>query len=159
MSQTSGNEGARIQTENAIVQLLGPSRLIPSGTITFLFTDIEGSTKLWELYPKTMGTALAMHDQILRSAIEQNGGYIFKALGDAFCAAFSTPADALKAAALGRRNLVSQTWDETGPLPHVGQVGIGKIRIGGGAELAEVQVSERVLSFRLVYLLPQCGRS
>lgn len=116
MNQASGNEESRIPAEETIEQLLGPSRLIPSGTITFLFTDIEGSTKLWELYPKAMGASLAKHDQIVRSAIEQNGGYIFKTLGDAFCAAFSTPAEALRAASSSQRNLAKQPWGETGPL-------------------------------------------
>jgi class 3 adenylate cyclase len=62
----------------------------PTGTVTFLFTDIEGSTKLWEQYAQAMQIALARHDEVLRSAIEERGGYIFKTVGDAFCAAFST---------------------------------------------------------------------
>jgi class 3 adenylate cyclase len=60
----------------------------PTGTLTFLFTDIEGSTKLWERNPEVMQTALARHDEILRGATEQHGGYVFKTVGDAFCCAF-----------------------------------------------------------------------
>jgi class 3 adenylate cyclase len=62
----------------------------PTGTVTFLFTDIEGSTKLWEQHAQAMQIALARHDEVLRGAIEERGGYIFKTVGDAFCAAFST---------------------------------------------------------------------
>ena len=71
---------------------------LPSGTVTFLFTDIEGSTRLWEQQPEAMRDALARHDTLLRSAIEDNSGVVFKTVGDAFCAAFSTALDALKAA-------------------------------------------------------------
>ena len=64
---------------------------LPSGTLTFLFTDLEGSTKLWEEHPEAMRLALARHDTLLRQAIEDNNGYVFKTVGDAFCAAFATP--------------------------------------------------------------------
>ena len=62
----------------------------PTGTLTFLFTDIEGSTKLWERHPSAMHTALARHDEILQRTIGSRGGYVFKTVGDAFCAAFGT---------------------------------------------------------------------
>jgi class 3 adenylate cyclase len=55
----------------------------PTGTVTFLFTDIEGSTKMWERNPSVMQKALSRHDEILSSAIEANGGYVFKTVGDA----------------------------------------------------------------------------
>ena len=71
---------------------------LPSGTVTFLFTDIEGSTRYWEQYPQGMQRALQQHDSILRSAIEDNGGYVFKTVGDAFRAAFPTASQALRAA-------------------------------------------------------------
>jgi len=67
----------------------------PTGTVTFLFTDIEGSTKLWERDAPAMQEALARHDEILHSTIEDHGGYVFKMMGDAFCAAFPTASDAL----------------------------------------------------------------
>ena len=70
---------------------------LPTGTVTFLFTDIEGSTKLWERYPNGMKTALARHDEILRAAIETHGGYVFKTVGDVFCAAFAPASDSLGA--------------------------------------------------------------
>ena len=71
---------------------------LPTGTVTFLFTDIEGSTKLWEAQPQAMQLALARHDALLRDAIEQHNGYVFKTVGDAFCAAFTTATEAIAAA-------------------------------------------------------------
>ena len=78
----------------------------PTGTVTFLFTDIEGSTKLWERHPEAMQTALARHDEILRDAVEQHGGYIFKTVGDAFCCAFRNAPYALEAALDAPRLLI-----------------------------------------------------
>src|SRR5215218_6381787 len=70
---------------------------LPTGTVTFLFTDIEGSTRLWERDSSAMQQALARHDEVLRSAIKANGGFVFKTMGDAFCAAFPTVPEALEA--------------------------------------------------------------
>src|SRR5438105_3845986 len=84
----------------------------PTGTVTFLFTDIEGSTKRWETYPEAMSTALQRHDAILRSAIEGCGGYIFKTVGDAFCAAFATAPEALGAAVSAQRALAREQWSQ-----------------------------------------------
>src|SRR5215203_4806389 len=91
---------------------------LPTGTVTFLFTDIEGSTKLWERSPQAMQRALARHDQILRDAVEQRGGYVFKTIGDAFCCAFRTAPDALETSLFAQRTLLSEEgWpEETGPL-------------------------------------------
>lgn len=89
---------------------------LPTGTVTFLFTDIEGSTKLWGQYPEAMKVSLARHDAILRSAIEAQGGYVFKTVGDAFCAAFEIAPDALSAALDAQRALYVESWGETGPL-------------------------------------------
>jgi predicted ATPase/class 3 adenylate cyclase len=88
----------------------------PTGTVTFLFTDIEGSTRLWEQDSSAMQVALARHDEVLRSAIESNGGHVFKTVGDAFCCAFPTAPDALKAGLEAQRRLLSSAWDQTGPL-------------------------------------------
>src|SRR5215470_14938918 len=79
--------------------------ILSSGTMTFLFTDIEGSTRLWEEQPDTMRLALARHDALLRAAIETNGGTVFKTVGDAFCAAFSTAPQALEAALSAQQSL------------------------------------------------------
>jgi class 3 adenylate cyclase len=85
--------------------------------VTFLFTDIEGSTRLWEHVPQAMETALARHDAILRAAIEAEGGQVFKTMGDSFCAAFPTAAAALAAGVRGQHGLRAATWEpETGAL-------------------------------------------
>lgn len=88
----------------------------PSGLVTFLFTDIEGSTALWEKMPEAMKRALAQHDQILHLAIAKHDGYAFKQIGDAFQAAFVGPAQALNTALDAQRALRDATWGETGPL-------------------------------------------
>jgi predicted ATPase/class 3 adenylate cyclase len=88
----------------------------PTGTLTFLFTDIEGSTKMWEHNATAMQAALARHDEMLRDTIEERGGYVFKTVGDAFCAVFPTALDALEAALDAQRRLLSSKWVETGPL-------------------------------------------
>src|SRR5215204_2605256 len=88
----------------------------PTGTVTFLFTDIEGSTKLWEHDQEAMRAALARHDELLRRAIDERGGYVFKTVGDAFCCAFSTAPDALEAALDAQRRLLGSEWEQTGPL-------------------------------------------
>src|SRR5215204_5688367 len=82
----------------------------PTGTVTFLFTDIEGSTNRWEHHAQQMQSALARHDSILTDAIQANGGYIFKTMGDAFCAAFHIPQDALSAAIAAQRALHAEDW-------------------------------------------------
>jgi predicted ATPase/class 3 adenylate cyclase/Tfp pilus assembly protein PilF len=88
----------------------------PTGTVTFLFTDIEGSTRMWERNPKAMQVALARHDELLRRAIEEHGGYVFKTVGDAFCCAFRTAPDALEAALEAQRLLLEERWGESDPL-------------------------------------------
>jgi predicted ATPase/class 3 adenylate cyclase len=83
----------------------------PTGTITFLFTDIEGSSRKWEEQPVAMRTALATHDRILRQAFEAEGGYVFKTVGDAFCVAFDTAHDAFTAALEAQRQLHTTNWE------------------------------------------------
>ncbi len=90
--------------------------VLPTGTVTFLFTDIEGSTQRWDAWPDAMRLALVRHDDILREAIEANGGFVFKTVGDAFCAAFATAPDALAAALQAQRALPAQDWGEVGAL-------------------------------------------
>ena len=82
---------------------------LPSGTVTFLFTDIEGSTQLWDQHPEAMGPALSRHETLLREAIEAHGGFVFKTIGDAFCAAFAIPQDALAAAVDAQRRQLIDT--------------------------------------------------
>ena len=79
---------------------------LPTGTLTFLFTDIEGSTKLWEDNAPAMQAALAHHDELLRWVVEERSGYVFKTVGDAFCAAFPTAPKTLQAALEAQRGLL-----------------------------------------------------
>ena len=96
---------------------LGPARdRLGSGTLVFLFTDIEGSTERWERAPQTMNFALARHDGVLHAAIKQHGGQVFKTMGDAFCAAFSNTCDALAAALAAQRAITSDGFTEIGGL-------------------------------------------
>jgi predicted ATPase/class 3 adenylate cyclase len=89
---------------------------LPSGTVTFLFTDVEGSTRLWEEFPQPMQQALARHDQILRDAIESGGGSVVKTTGDGFHAVFPTAHGALETAVGIQRALAAEPFTETGPL-------------------------------------------
>jgi predicted ATPase/fructose-specific component phosphotransferase system IIB-like protein len=77
----------------------------PSGTVTFLFTDIEGSTRRWEANPDATRSALALHDQVLRAAIEAHAGWLFKHTGDGVCASFSSAPAAIEAAVAAQRAL------------------------------------------------------
>ena len=86
--------------------------VLPSGTLTLLMTDIEGSTRLWEDHPEAMSEALRRHDDLMLTAIERSGGYVFKTVGDAFCAAFPTATDALQAAEAAQRTLIAEPWPE-----------------------------------------------
>jgi class 3 adenylate cyclase len=77
----------------------------PSGVVTFLFTDIEGSTRRWEADADSMWAALLAHDKVLRAAIEAHGGWLFKHTGDGVCAAFASPKSAVDAAVVAQRGL------------------------------------------------------
>ena len=88
---------------------------LPGGTITFLFTDVAGSTRLWQQHPQQMAVALREHDRILRQAIEEQGGYVFKTAGDAFYGAFQTAPAALAAALAAQRGLAAAEWPEGMP--------------------------------------------
>src|ERR1700694_4295105 len=87
-------------------------RFLPSGTVTFLFTDIEGSTRLWETQHAAMQQALAQHDAIMRDAIESNDGYLVKSTGDGALAAFAIPTDAIAACLAAQRALKGHAWGE-----------------------------------------------
>jgi class 3 adenylate cyclase len=84
----------------------------PSGTVTFLFTDVEGSTAGWEQRPESMDSALATHDAILKSAIGAHGGVVFATAGDGFAAAFSRADAALRAAIEAQVSLAGARWSE-----------------------------------------------
>ena len=71
---------------------------VPSGTVTFLFTDLEGSTRLWEDRPALMGAALARHDEIVHALIRAHSGIVFSAMGDGVAASFERATEAARAA-------------------------------------------------------------
>ena len=83
---------------------------LPTGTVTFLFTDIEGSTTRWEHQFDAMQAALARHDAILRGTIEAHGGHVFKTVGDAFYAVFASAPDALRAAIAAQQAVSAERW-------------------------------------------------
>lgn len=85
---------------------------IPSGTVTFLFTDIEGSTMLAQKFPEKYPAALLKHNSILRDGVESHNGFTFKTIGDAFCCAFEDAADAVKAAVSIQKNIASEEWGD-----------------------------------------------
>ena len=87
-----------------------PASTRPTGTVTFLFSDIEGSTARWDAYHKEMAAALARHDALMRAALEVHGAYIFKTMGDAFCAAFARASDAVIAALEVQRALAAEDF-------------------------------------------------
>jgi predicted ATPase/class 3 adenylate cyclase len=88
-----------------------------SVTVTFLFTDIEGSSRMWELDPAAMDAALHLHNRVVANALHAHRGKIFKSMGDAFCCAFEDAADATRAAIATQIELGKETWPEsTGPL-------------------------------------------
>jgi predicted ATPase/class 3 adenylate cyclase len=86
---------------------------LPSGNVTFLFTDIEQSTRSWEDDASAMEQALARHDEILRSAVESLRGYVFSTGGDGFCVAFARAQNAIDAAVNAQRALATEAWPET----------------------------------------------
>jgi predicted ATPase/class 3 adenylate cyclase len=115
-------------------------RALPSGTVTFLFTDIEGSTRWWERHPAQMQVALARHDALLRQVIEAHAGHVFKTVGDAFCAAFPTATDAFAAARATQLRLASEPWPD--PV-------VVKVRMAlhsGGAEFRDGDYFGRALN-------------
>lgn len=88
---------------------------LPSGTVTFLFTDIEGSTKLWERYPEAMKTALARHDSLLRQAVKSSSGQVIKSTGDGIYAVFEAASDGAAAGLRAQQALDAEAWDELKP--------------------------------------------
>ncbi|MEO6913137.1 MAG: adenylate/guanylate cyclase domain-containing protein, partial [Candidatus Baltobacteraceae bacterium] len=98
----------------------------PSGSVAFLFTDIEGSTVRWDRDPEAMKTAVRTHDAMLRALIAQHHGHIFKALGDAFCVGFQDVGQAVNAALDTQRTLAKEDFSSVDGLRvrtaiHVGE--------------------------------------
>jgi len=109
---------------------LGVAIAIPTGTVTFLFTDVEGSTKLAQQYPDAMPALLARHHEILNQSIQAHNGFVFQVVGDSFAAAFHSASDALQAALEAQRLLQHEVWS---PAPIKVRMGINT----GAAQLKE----------------------
>ena len=121
---------------------------LPIGTVTFLFTDIEGSTRLSQEYPEAMPALLKRHDEILIKSIQAHNGRIFRNIGDAFCAAFSSAGDAVKAAIQTQQLLLHEAWS---PAPVKVRMGLhtGTIQLSGEYEYlgyATLALCQRVMS-------------
>jgi len=118
---------------------------IPTGTVTFLFTDIEGSTKLAQQYPDATPVLFAQHHKILNQSIQAHNGYVFQIIGDAFCVAFHSASDALNAALESQRALHNAMWS---PAPI-------KVRMGihtGAAQLQAVSKESRYSGYATLAL-------
>ena len=125
---------------------------LPSGTVTFLFTDIEGSTKLAQQYPDAMPALLARHHEILHQSIQAQNGHVFQIIGDAFCAAFHTAPEAFKAALAAQRDLVCEPWNPANIKVRMGihtgaaQAGAIEDRAGGYVGYLTLTRVQRVMS-------------
>ena len=104
----------------------------PTGTITFLFTDIEGSTKRWERDPQSMGEALSRHHALVRTAIEAHDGYVFTIVGDEFCTAFASAHAACLAARDAQLALRAESWKNVEPLQVRMAIHTGGVEVQGG---------------------------
>ncbi|MBE0698818.1 MAG: adenylate/guanylate cyclase domain-containing protein, partial [Anaerolineaceae bacterium] len=123
---------------------------LPTGTVTFLFTDIEGSTPLWEQMPEAMRPAVALHLDLLHQAIEANGGLVFKVIGDAIQAAFPLASGALAAALASQRVLHTADWPaQTGPL---------NVRMGLHTGPAEIEPSLGGTDYAISHTLNRVAR-
>ena len=103
---------------------------LPTGTVTFLFTDLEVSTRLWDLEPDTMREALARHDEILRGVVDGHGGAIVKGRGDGIHAVFATADAAVRTAIACELAMRSEVWPVSEPL---------RVRIGLNTGVAELR--------------------
>src|SRR5688572_10793792 len=132
---------------------MGDQIQFPSGTVTFLFTDIERSTRLAQEHPKEMPELLARDNAILNHALERYHGFVLRIVGDSFSAAFHTASDALNAALEAQRKLQNETWS---PAPikvrmgiHTGSAQLKEDPQGQGASYegyATLALTQRVMS-------------
>jgi len=125
------------------------------GNITFLFTDIEGSTKLSQEFPESLQSALDKHHAIMHNAIESNNGYVFEIVGDAFCCAFEKAEDAVKAAVDAQLGLANEKWEDavikirigihTGPAEWNGKRYMGYITLARSARVMSCGYGEQII--------------
>lgn len=125
---------------------MGPQ--LPSGTVTFLFTDIECSLQFWQDYPDQMDVNLARHAELLRNVIGTNHGYVFKTIGDAFCSSFTTAVEALQAAVAAQSSLSAQEWGQAPIRVRIGlHTGNARIQSDGDySGYASLSYAQRLMS-------------
>ena len=113
--------------------------------MTFLFTDLEGSTRLLEAHPAAYRDAVRRHHALLRGAVEGHGGVVFETVGDAVYAAFARPTDAVAAALAGQLALQAEAWGEVGAGALRARMGLhtGEVERAGGALLRGAAVPLR----------------
>src|ERR671932_2182967 len=104
---------------------------LPAGVVTFLFTDVEGSTRLFERYPQAYRAAVPRHHVILKEVVEAHGGRVFETVGDAVYAAFAFPPDAVAAALQAQLDLHAEPWGE-----------VGEIKVRMGLHTGEIEVRD-----------------
>ncbi len=136
---------------------------VPSGYITFLFTDIEGSTKLSQEFPDTLQAALDKHHTILKKSIKDYNGFIFDITGDAFCCSFDNASDAVKAAVTVQLKLSGEKWEEAKIKVRIGihsgeavwddKGYLGYITLARTARISSVAYGEQILISNEVYEL------
>ncbi|MBK8551111.1 MAG: adenylate/guanylate cyclase domain-containing protein [Ignavibacteria bacterium] len=130
-------------------------KTIPSGNITFLFTDIEGSTKLSQKFPETIQNELEKHHSILKKTVESNRGFIFEIVGDAFCCAFENAENAVMAAVAAQLELACEKWNDvkikvrmgihSGDVEWNGNNYIGYITLASTARITSAAYGEQIL--------------
>src|SRR5579864_4830447 len=99
-----------------VSEAIAERKPLPTGTVTFLFSDIEGSTERWERHREAMREAVARHDELMHRVVAGHGGHVFKTVGDAFCVAFRTVPDALNAAIAAQRALRAEDFSAVGDM-------------------------------------------
>ena len=127
----------------------------PTGNVTFLFTDIEGSTRLSQEFPEKLPAALERHNLILKEALESNNGFIFNIIGDSFYCAFENAIDAVNAAVEIQTGLRKENWDEamirvrigihSGNAEWSGERYMGYITLARTARIMEAAYGEQIL--------------
>lgn len=115
-----------------------PAAKMPAGTVTFLLTDIEGSTALWEQAGAAFKTVRATHRALLRREFQRHGGYEYKEVGDGFLVSFQSVVDALACAVAGQRALAVQTWSAGAP----GDAWSGPVRVRMALHTGEVVLEQ-----------------
>jgi len=135
----------------------------PSGLVTFLFTDIEGSTRLSQDFPEKLQAALERHNQILKEALESNSGFIYDMIGDSFYCAFEKSIDAVNAAVAIQKELGKEKWDEavikvrigihTGNAEWNGEKYMGYITLARTARIMQAAYGEQILISNDTYKL------